>query len=172
MENLMEKWKTKIPKYSIKHKGLFDSLSTKYGSEGDKTISLGKHFSTNYELYTYAFFLGLYNDVFIPIPKEEKKIDFSYLIQKWGSKTSPLREDFTSIQENIFMAVFAKSDLDLEKLEKGEISEDEAVRILINTLESYTNGGLTLMQEKIDDSPNYFIQPTSFLNLIMESNSE
>ena len=70
------------------------------------------------------------------------------------------------------MAVFAKADFDLEKLEKGEISEDEAVKILINTLESYTNGGLTLIQEKIDDSPNYFIQPTSFLNLIMESNSE
>lgn len=168
----MEKWKTKIPNYSIKHKGLFDTLSKKFGSEGEEKISRGKHFSTNYELYIYAFFLGLYNDVFIPIPKEEKKVNFSYLIQKWGSKTSPLREDFTSIQENMFMAVFAKSDLDLEKLEKGEISEDEAVKILINTLESYTNGGLTLIQEKIDESPNYFIQPTSFLNLIMESNSK
>jgi hypothetical protein len=169
MENLMEKWKTKIPNYSIKHKGLFDSLSTKFGPEGEKTISLGKHFSTNYELYIYAFFLGLYNDVFEPIPQEEKKINFSYLIQKWGSKTSPIREDFTSIQENIFMAVFVKSDLNLEILEKGEISEDDAVKTLIHTLESYTNGGLALIQEKIDKSPNYFIQPTSFLYLIMES---
>lgn len=170
MENLLEQWKTKIPNYSIRHKGLFDSYSTKGGSEGDKTISLGKHFNTNYELYTYAFFLGLYNDEFIPIPKEEKKINFSYLIQKWGSKISPLREDFTSLQENIFMAVFAKSDLDMESLENGKISDDDAVKTLIHTLESYTNGGLILIQDKIDDSPNYFLQPTSWLNLIMESN--
>lgn len=165
----MEKWKQKIPKYSTKHKGLFESLSTKFGSEGDKTISLGKHFNTNYELYIYAFFLGLYHDVYIPITKEEKKTDFSYLIQKWGSKSNPLREDFTSLQEYIFMAVFAKSDLDLELLEKGELSEDDAIKTLINTLESYTNGGLILIQDKIDDNSNYFIQPTSFLSLIMES---
>ena len=171
MENLMEKWKVKIPKYSLKHKVLFNSLSTQ-GGKDQTTFDLGKHFNTNYELYTYAFFLGLYNDVFLPIANDEKKTDFSYAIKFWGSKTNIDRKDFTSLQENIFMAVFAKSDLDLEKLEKGEISEDDAIKILTNTLESYTNGGLTLIQEKIDDSPNYFIQPTSFLNLIMESNSE
>ena len=56
MNNLFEKWKTKIPKYSEMHKDLFASLSQKFGAEGEKKINLGKHFSTNYELYTYAFF--------------------------------------------------------------------------------------------------------------------
>lgn len=56
MNNLFEKWKTKIPKYSESHKDLFSSLSQKFGAEGEKKINLGKHFSTNYELYTYAFF--------------------------------------------------------------------------------------------------------------------
>ena len=76
MKNLFEKWKTRIPKYSETHKDLFTSLSQKFGAEGEKKINLGKHFSTNYELYIYAFFLGLYNNEFAPIPDGEKKIDF------------------------------------------------------------------------------------------------
>ena len=45
--------------------------------------------------------------------------------------------------------------------------EDDAVKSLIKTMESYTNGGLILIKEKIEDNPNYFLQPTSFLNLIL-----
>ncbi|MBK8330503.1 MAG: hypothetical protein IPL09_13820 [Bacteroidetes bacterium] len=83
MNNLLEKWKTRIPKYSEAHKDLFTSLSQKFGAEGEKKINLGKHFSTNYELYLYAFFLGLYNNECAPIPDSEKKTDFSHHIQHW-----------------------------------------------------------------------------------------
>ena len=36
-------------------------------------------------------------------------------------------------------------------------------------MESYTNGGLILIKEKIEENPNYFLQPTSFLNMILDS---
>src|SRR5690554_8880 len=169
MKNLFEKWKTKIPKYSEIHKDLFTSLSQKYGAEGEKKINLGKHFSTNYELYMYAFFLGLYNDEFSPIPNEQKRVDFSHHIQHWGSKSSHLRKDFTSLQENMFIALVAKTDIDLIALEKGEVDEEEVVKMLITTMESYTNGGLILIKEKLEENPNYFLQPTSFLNMILET---
>ena len=169
MKNLFEKWKTKIPKYSEVHKDLFTSLSQKYGAEGEKKINLGKHFSTNYELYMYAFFLGLYNDEFSPIPNEQKRVDFSHHIQHWGSKSSYLRKDFTSLQENMFIALVAKTDIDLIALEKGEVDEEEVVKMLITTMESYTNGGLILIKEKLEENPNYFLQPTSFLNMILET---
>lgn len=169
MKNLFDKWKTKIPKYSEKNKDLFDALSKKFGAEGEKKVNFGKHFSTNYELYIYAFFLGLYKNEYAPIPESEKKIDFSHHIQYWGSKTTiSVRKDFTNIQENIFIALVAKTDIDLIALEKGEIDEDVVVRMLINTMESYTNGGLILIKEKLEENPNYFFQPTSFLNMILE----
>lgn len=172
MKNLFDKWKTKIPKYSESHKDLFISLSQKFGAEGEKKINLGKHFSTNYELYTYAFFLGLYNDEFAPIPNEEKKTDFSHHIQHWGSKTTiSTRKDFTNLQENMFMALVTKSEIDIISLEKGEIDEDIIIKKLIHTMESYTNGGLILIKEKLEENPNYFLQPTSFLNMILEINS-
>lgn len=172
MENLFDKWKTKIPKYSEVHKELFTSLSQKFGAVGEKKINLGKHFSTNYELYMYAFFLGLYNDEFSPIPEGEKKTDFSHHIQHWGSKSRLDRKDFTSLQENIFIALVAKTDIDIIALEKGEIEEDEVVKQLIHTMESYTNGGLILIKEKIDENQNYFLQPTSFLDMILNSKIE
>ena len=170
MENLFDKWKTKIPKYSEVHKDLFNSLSQKFGAEGEKKINFGKHFSTNYELYMYAFFLGLYNEEFSPIPDTDKKTDFSHHIQHWGSKTTiSTRNDFTNLQENIYLSLIAKTDVDFIALEKGEIKEDEVVKSLIQTMESYTNGGLILIKEKIEENPNYFLQPTSFLNLILDS---
>jgi len=166
----MNKWKTKIPKYSEKHKGLINSLSQKYGAEGEKKINLGKPFSTNYEIYMYAFFLGLYSNEFTPIPDEEKKIDFSHHIQYWGSKTTSVtRKDFTNIQENIFIALIAKTDLDLIALEKGELDEEDAIKLLINTMESYTNGGLNFIKNKIESNLNSFLHPTSFLDLILEA---
>ena len=171
MDNLFDKWKTKIPKYSEDHKDLFNSLSQKFGAEGEKKINLGKHFSTNYELYMYAFFLGLYNEEFIAIPDNQKKTDFSHHNQYWGSKTTiSTRNDFTNLQENIFLALIAKTNTDFISLEKGELNEDEVVKALIHTMESYTNGGLILIKEKIDENPNYFLQPTSFLNMILDSN--
>lgn len=170
MDNLFDKWKTKIPKYSEVHKDLFNSLSQKFGAEGEKKINLGKHFSTNYELYMYAFFLGLYNEELAPITDQEKKTDFSHHIQHWGSKTTiSTRNDFTILQENIFLALVAKTDIDLVALDKGDVTEDEVVKALIHTMESYTNGGLILIKEKIDENPNYFLQAPSFLNMILDS---
>lgn len=172
MDNLFDHWKTKIPKYSIEFKDtLFKSLSQKFGAEGEKKISLGKHFSTNYELYTYAFFLGLYNDEFSPIPEGLKKVDFSHHIQFWGSKSTSLRKDFTILQKYMFSALLAKTDIDLIALEKGEISKEEVVKELIYTMESYTHGGLTLIKEKLEDNPSYFLNPTAFLDMIVKTKS-
>jgi len=171
MENLFDKWKTKVPKYNIEFKDtLFKSLSQKFGAEGDKKISLGKHFSTNYELYTYAFFLGLYNNEYSPIPDGIKKVDFSHHIQYWGNKSAFERKDFSILQKYMFTALISKTEIDFLALDKGEISEDYAVKKLINTMEAYTNGGLTLIREKFEDNSNLFLNPTAFLDMIVKSN--
>ena len=170
MENLFERWKTKIPKYNEIYKTeLFDPLSNFGGGSEKAKYNLGRHFSNAYEFYMYAFFLGLYHNQFKPLEKDVKKTDFNHAIQFWGSKSNRLgRTDFTNLQEYIFAAVIAKTDLDLLELEKGLITEDEAAKKLIETMESYTNGGLMLISEKLDESPMYFMQAPAFLNLILE----
>ena len=95
------------------------------------------------------FFLGLYNNEYTPISKQEKKINFSHHIQYWGNKGHRTdRKDFSQVQEYIFTALVAKTDVDLIELDKGTISEDEIVKKLLLTLEAYTNGGLILIKEK------------------------
>lgn len=173
MDNLFDKWKTRIPKYSDEFsQSLFDFLSKKFGGSEKQKIDLGKHFSTNYELYIYAFFLGLYRDEYLPIPVKSKKVDFSHHIQYWGSKNRIDRKDFSFIQEYIFMALIAKTDIDFIELEKGTITEDEVVKSLIITMESYTNGGLNIIKEKFEENSSFFLQPTSFLNLILDSKAK
>jgi hypothetical protein len=164
MEDLFSRWKTRIPKYSEEFQYLFDSLSNKGGGSSGKQINLGKHFGNNYEFYLYAFFLGLYKPEYIPIPEHMKKNDFNHAIQKSGVSG---RKDYSSLQENIFASLIAKTDFDFIALEKGELTEDAAVKTLINTMEGYTNGGLTAIKEKFEDSPNYFLHPTAFLNLML-----
>lgn len=86
-------------------------------------------------MYTYAFFLGLYSNEFAPISDGEKKTDFSHHIQHCGSKTTiSARKDFTNLQENIFIALIAKTDIDLVALEKRDWDEDDAVKLLIKTM--------------------------------------
>lgn len=171
MESLFEKWKTKIPKYNEIYKAsLFDTLSNLGGGTEVARYNLGKHFSNNYEFYMYAFFLGLYNNQYKPLEKEVKKVDFSHPIQFWGSKSNRIgRIDFTNLQEYMFAAVVAKTDIDFIELEKGNITEDEVVKKLIETMEAYTNAGLMLICEKLEESPTYFLQAPAFLNLILES---
>lgn len=168
MHGLAELWKTRIPKYDNDFRAeLFDMLSKKGGGSERSKIDLGKHFANNYELYMYAFFLGLYKGEEAPIVEGAKKVDFSHAIQFWGSKANRLdRKDFTRLQDFMFMALVAKTDIDLIALERGEIDEKDVVRDMMTTMESYTNGGLMLISEKLEENPNYFLRPTAFLDLI------
>ena len=67
------------------------------------------------------------------------------------------KKDFTKLQEYIFAALIAKSNIDFIALDKGEITEDEVVKELIATMEAYTHGGLTLIKEKLEDNSGYFL---------------
>jgi hypothetical protein len=169
MNNLFDRWKTRIPRYNEEFRPiLFDSLSKKFGGSEKTRVDLGKHFSTNYELYMFAFFLGLHNNELIPIPDKVKKVDFSHAIQYWGSKSAIERVDFTILQEYVFSALIAKTDIDFIALEKGEITEEDAVKALTLTMEAYTNGGLIRIKEKLEENSNYFLQPTAFLRMILD----
>lgn len=169
MQSLFDKWKTKIPKYNQVYKeSLFEALSKIGGGSEKAKFNFGRHFSNNYELYMYAFFLGLYNNQFKPLDADTKKSDFNHAIQHWGSKGGRIgREDFTNLQEYMFAAVLAKTDVNLIDLEKGDISEDEVVKELISTMEAFANGGLMIITEKLEESPTYFLQAPAFMNLIV-----
>lgn len=168
MDSLFDEWRRVIPQYSTRFKDLFASLAHKYTASSEKVSSLGKHFEVQYELYTYAFFLGLYSDTRVKFGDDEKKWNFSNPIETWGSRRTT-RKDYKYIQDYMFMAVVAKSDTDLLALEKGEIESKEIVKQLSNVLEEYVYGGLTIISEKMEDGLNPFLTNDSFMKLLKKS---
>lgn len=168
--DLFKKWASKTPKYDKKYSdNLFDKI-TKKGGGSDKTQKdRGKLFNTNYELYIYCFFLGLYNNEKLKIPVDSIKHDFGHPIQHWGSKGNKKdRGEFTVLQESIFIACVAKTEIDFIELEKGSTSPNHIVDALIETLESYTNGGLLLLQEEMDKNVNFTLLDMAFLDLLFK----
>lgn len=167
MNNLFDKWKTRKPNYDKKYK---DSLMTDFTDYGGRGNQEQKPFDSAYELYIYSFFIGLYNDNPKPI---QNKTNFGHEIEAWGLKSTKIgRQDYSIIQKYIFAALIAKTDIDMLALEKGTVSEDEIVSQLIDTMEQYTNGGMALIRERLEDNPNYFYSSDGFLKYILEATSE
>ena len=171
MNLLFDKFKSKIPGYNPEFKDTLFTKFTDYGSSSEKKRSIhGKLYENAYELYTFAYFLGLYNNDFIPIPEGIKKENFNHAIENWGRKGNKLlRKDFTILQEFIFSSLVAKTDIDFIMLEKGEIELDKVVKDLIITFESYTNGGLLILKKNFDQNPSSLLKSTFLLDLILES---
>jgi hypothetical protein len=175
MKKLFDEWKKSTPKYDSNLQYLFDSLSRKFGGAETDKEDKGKIFSNNYELYIYSFFLGLYNDKYEELPESAVLRNFSHQIQYWGSTKSANRNDFTSLQEYIFMAVIAKTEdieEDLLDLDKGKKTVDAIKKRLHITLQNYTNGGLLLLEKKIQEDNLDITIGTSMLNLILQSKEE
>ena len=168
-ETLYDIWARRNPKWEIHFEESLLRTYTDYGiGASEHTEAKGKTFGSGYELYIYAFFLGLYANEKRPLGNKTK--DFGHLIQYWGNVGNKKgRKDYSKIREYIFAALIAKTDeLDLIVLEKGDISEKFAVDLLIDTMEQYANYGFYLMTEKLESNPNYFYKNTGFLNMILD----
>ena len=147
---LLEDFKKRVPNYSEKFKkSLFEEVSNTGGGTAEAKGFLGKHFENNYELYSYAFWLGIRNDERIEFSPGDKKVNFSHAIENWGKKAK--RNNFTWIQNSIFICCFNRTELDLIALDKGEVDLKSATNSLIKTLEEYTYGGLELLLEELNE---------------------
>lgn len=167
-ENLYDTWARRNPKFETRFEETLLRLYTDYGvGSSDGMSSKGKVLGAGYELYIYAFFVGLYSD-----RKRELTGDTKVLgqpIQFWGNLDSKKsRKAYPRLREYIFTALLAKTDIDLISLEKGIISENQAVDMLKETMEKYANFGFYAMQEKSNNNPNFFFKNTGFLDMILD----
>ncbi len=170
MKYLKSIWSERTPNYNEDFQTIFNKLANKSnegGDNDDRATETGKIFATQYELYIYAYFIGLYAN-----QQQEcnKKSTFGHKISEWGKKTRKTgRESFLEIQDFIFISLITKTGLNFIELEQTH-DEDEikkAVTLLIELMESYANGGLQLIKDKLDSNENCFISsmeaPLNFL---------
>ena len=168
--NIFEIWSRRIPKFDTKYSiDLFDKLAKKGGGNDEKQNQYGKIFNTFYELYIYCFFLGLYNNERLEIPKQNKT-DFSHAIEFWGNKKNRNdRDDFSSLQKSIFVGCFVKTEINILDLEIGKAKPEDIVEQLIKTLEEYTKGGCEILLEALNKNPQIVTINTKFVDMIFNS---
>lgn len=166
MNDLFDKWIQKIPNFDKKFKPILEEFANYGGGSVEIKEAKAKYFSNAYEFYIYSFFIGLYNNQFKQVVNST---NFSHQIKFWGNTNKIGRKDFSSIQKYLFASVVDKTEIDMIALEKGEILEDEIVKILIKTLEGYANGGMNLIKERHEDNNTYFYTTTGFLRFLLDS---
>ena len=106
----------------------------------------------------YAALLGLRRDCFIPLTN----MDSTYFIEirSWQPR---------EMVQFLFMALLAKSELELTSLEEMEEKPLEAeVTKLSHLLEGYANGGFDIIQAKMQDDPLFFEGEYCFVELLSE----
>lgn len=130
----------KTPKYSVSVEYLFEKLANKQG-KGEFS-----QFGPLYELYVYAFYLGLKIDSRIELASGSNAKKFVE-IAGW-KQASPLI-DF------LLLTIFSRSEEigfdwnDLEDMEEKELAE--TVRKIITFIEEYAYGGLEYLKTKFDN---------------------
>lgn len=169
MEGLLKQFSKRKPRYKKSFHFLFESFARKFGGSEETKIEDAKSFSTIYELYTYAFFLGLYADEKFLIEKDEETETFIEFdsFAKTGSRLG--RKDIRDLRDIIFAALIAKSDINLLELENyEEIEVTRFITDLKNDFEGYANYGLLLIKEKYEEDKGFFLDRYAFFNILSE----
>ncbi|WP_088161329.1 glycoside hydrolase family 15 [Sphingobacterium sp. G1-14] len=168
-ENLYDTWARRNPLFEVHFEEILLRQFTEYGGGNVESMTnKGKIFGAGYELYIYAFFVGLYSNESKELKGDTKSL--GQPIQFWGNlESKKFRRAYPKIREYIFAALIARTDeLDLLALEKGEITVRKAVDFLIDTMEKYANYGFHQIQEKLKENPNYFYKSTGFLDVVLD----
>lgn len=169
MESLYEMWLNRIDSYFEERffEPIVEELCQYHGGSTDGRIAKGKTFNAGYEVFIYAFFLGLYYGERKPLVGEKRK--FRMEMSTWGKKKNESgRKSYTILQKYIFTALVAKSDIDLIALDKGEIPVKDVCDVLMTTLNEYANSGFYLMNDQMIRKPGCFFENDGLLNFMQQ----
>ncbi|MCA0235877.1 MAG: hypothetical protein LCH81_05805 [Bacteroidetes bacterium] len=157
MIDLLKRFGDRRPEYAKVYREPIINRFTMVGREDeDARYERGKYFSRIYETYMYAALLGLRRDCFMPLTD----MDSAYFleIRTWQPQ---------EMVHYLFMALLAKSGLDLTALEEMEEKQVEAeLTKLSHLMEGYANGGFDIIQAKLNDDPMFFEGEYCFVELL------
>ena len=139
----------------------FDTLVKRFsqfggGAEDNKYVD-GHGFSSAYEFYTFAFFIGLYANERMDLAPEDKLVDF-WEIENWKPLTLTKQLLACALAESEFNMV------DVENYDEAQVTLE--VRKLKSAIEGYANGGFELIQRLIDENPDDVVNDDFFLKML------
>lgn len=169
-EKLFEVWAKRNPNYEKRYEDSIIKQFTDFGKGSSSYQEVrGKIFGAGYEIYIIAFFIGLYFNRRKKLnPDSSKSKGFGHAIENWGNRENRgLRKQYRDIQQYIFAALVARSDIDFIKLDQDKMKASKAVDILIETMEEYANFGFDYIEDKMTDNPEHFFKNSAFLDVFL-----
>ena len=158
MNNVEQKIFNINPGYLPKFKKILERYSQFVGVSEDECYVRGKFFSNVYEIYTFAFFLGLRKDIPYDLSTDDKLNTF-WEIKNWKC---------IDIRDHLIACSIAQSEVDLIELQNQDDQEiDKSIRLIRGIIERYANGGLRYIESQIENDPdsaaldNFFIKMLS-----------
>ena len=167
MESLYDTWLSREDSYYEEKfkESIIENLCQFHGGTADGRKAKGKFFNAGYEVFIYAFFLGLYYGERKPLTGNVLK--FRMRMSSWGRKKyEEGRKSYIILQKYIFVALVAKTNIDFIRLDKGELNVNDVCKDLMKTLSEYANTGFYLIQAEMRKNPNTFFENTGLLNLM------
>lgn len=135
------------PRYLSRYRPLIESIAQFQGGAEDEKFEKAKFFSSTYEFYVYAFFIGLANNRSITILDDDKAETF-WSMDNWKPK---------ELTNQVVVCAIAKSAFDMASIEHMNESDSRAeVQKILRTIEGFANGGLHIIQDIKDNDPETF----------------
>jgi hypothetical protein len=126
------------------------------GAEGDK-YRLAKTFSSAYEIYIYAYFVGLHKDHRLEVAEGDKTRDF-WDISNWRPG---------DLVDCLLASAIAESNLplaDADHMEERELNG--LVKEVKKTIEAFANGGLNYLDGYFSEDPEALYDDNIFIALL------
>jgi len=161
-------WARKTPMYAKHYEVDVIKLMSDFGKgTTGSSDAKAKILGAAYETLIMAFFIGLYANKKAPISLYEEKKDCGQPIQYWGNLDSKkTRHAYPRLREYIFVALVSRTpEIDWIELDKGKLTVNEVVSLLMDTMEEYINYGLSILSDKLKEDDGYFFNQNSFLNI-------
>lgn len=169
IRNLFDEWKkSSALKYeSIFHAPIVEAFCQWHSGTDNGRDEKGRIFNAGYEAFIYAFFVGLYRNERRPLAGQTRS--FSMEVFRLGdvNDRNTGRKKYTEIQQSIFAALIAKTDLDLVEYDRGKITPEDAVVMLMTTLNEIANAGFYTINEKMKQQEDFFTVSENVIDFVI-----
>lgn len=167
-KSLYDEWRqSRALKFeSIFYAPIVEAFCQWHSSSDSGREEKGRIFNAGYEVFIYAFFVGLYRNERRPLAGQTKS--FSMEVFRLGdvSEKGTDRKKYTAIQRYIFAALIAKSNIDLVAYDEEKLDTDETVAVLMQTFSEYANAGFYAINEKMNEQEDYFLNSENVLEFV------
>lgn len=147
------------PRYLSDFEGVLRTYGQFGGGSEEEKFAKAKSFSNVYEMYIFAFFLGLRRNYKLKLQASDSTKGF-WEIENWKP---------TEVVDMLYACAIAESNFDLVESELLDIEELRSeISDIQQTIESYANGGLFLIKKELEEDAELAADDLFFVKMLAQ----